>query len=105
MKKIISVILLSVLLIGAMLCFVGCKKIEKGTYVSTDGNIVEISGKNFVYTVGDTTYECTYKIKKDEDDPNRQKIYITFEDGETVDFYYTKHEDGFEFAGQKYTKK
>ena len=106
MKKIISTLLVCVLLIGSVLVLGSCgKKINKGTYISSDGSVVEISGKNFVYTTGGSTYEYTYVIKKDEADPSRQKIYLTNGDDETVDFYYTKHDDGFEFAGQKYTKK
>jgi hypothetical protein len=106
MKKIISSLLICVLLLGSVLVLGSCgKKINKGTYVSSDGIVVEISGKDFVIKNGDVSEEYTYEIKKDSDDPDRQKIYLTNDDGETVDFYYTKHDDGFEFAGKKYTKK
>lgn len=105
MKKIISTLLVCVLLLGSVLVLGSCgKRINKGTYVASDGSVVEISGKDFVYTTGGSSYEYTYEIKKDEADPSRQKIYLTSGD-ETVEYYYTKYDDGFEFAGQKYTKK
>jgi len=106
MKKIISTLLVCVLLLGSVFVLGSCgKKIDKGTYVSSDGSVVEISGKEFVYTVNGISYDYTYEIKKDEDDPSRKKIYLTNDDDETVEFYYTKHDDGFEFAGRKFTKK
>lgn len=106
MKKILSTILVCVLLLGTMLVLVSCGgKIDKGEYVNTDGETIEIDGKNLVFISADgEEAEYTYEIKDDEDS-DRQIIYLTDSNGDVYENYFKKLDDGFEFAGDKYTKK
>ncbi len=105
MKRIISTILVCVLLLGTVLTLASCGGgIDNGTYVSDIG-VIKISGSELTMTQGTTSWTYTYEIKTDELDSSKQKIFLEDANGETFDYYYEKYDDGFKFAGTKYTKR
>ena len=124
MKKVISMTLVCVLLLGCVFALASCGKTISGTYelaLSEDNKTTyEFSGNKVTKKTpsllgGTTVYEGTYEIKEDAE--NEGKYTITFTWGEDAD----KEEDGgvalpfsqgekdgtkyIEILGIKYTKQ
>ncbi len=111
MKKTISAVLVCVLLIGVVFTLASCASVEDGTYVGSNGTVVEISGDSYVVKASEDQEEIkyTFEIKDNESDPNKQEIHLTValgsDKGEKMTFSYEKLESGFIVNGIKYTKK
>lgn len=119
MKKILSVALVCVLLVGAMLTLTSCAKQLSGTYeidAVVASKTYKFSGNNVTITVSaiagdDIVYSGTYEIAEDE--AGKQTITFTFPiDKEGVDEYegtvsFMEAEDGsyIKIGGIKYKKK
>ncbi len=111
MKKIISALLVSVLLIGVILTLASCASIDDGSYVGANGTVVAISGDSYTVKASEGQEEISYtfEIKDNETNPDKQEIHLTVASGaskgEKLVFSYEKLEDGFAVNGVKYTKQ
>ena len=99
MKKIISLALVCVLLVGAALALASCGKMLSGKYeadVGVAGAKYEFSGKKVTITVQvlgfEKSYEGTYKIG--ENDDGKETITFDFDENKDV----SKYEGTFLFA-------
>ena len=111
------------LLVGVMLTLVSCSGgIDNGSYANSQGEVIEIDGNKYTATAtkDGATFKITYtyEIKDDENNPDAQKIYLTYEStdassavkseleaSETFSYTYEKVEGGFVINGKTYTKK
>ena len=119
MKKILSLALAAVLLVGMVFALVSCGDIASGKYEDARGNVIEISGNKMI--MEEDGVKITYKYSVDGD-----KILVTFDDiecedeavQEMVDAYkatleaageqsypFEETDNGFKMAGNEYTKK
>ena len=108
MKKIISFVLLSILLVSVLLSFASCGRIENGSYVYYSPYIYsyEVKG-NRIHVFSSCNYEYVYSYKIDQDD------IITFKREEIIEHrWQDRDEIGYdplrweltELNGSKFTK-
>ncbi len=117
MKKIISMTLVCMLLIGCVLTLASCGKTLSGKYSAGSGVLgttYDFSGKNVTITFylfgTETTAEGTYEITTDEND--KEIITFTFESKDAEDyngeFSFTEGTEGgvdyIRIGGVKYEK-
>ena len=120
MKRIVSVILVCVMLLGCVATLASCSKILFGTY-KREGlfteTTYEFDGKNvtIVTSIGSVSYtkKATYVIEKADD--GTSTITFTYEEGETPDedlkgtkSFSEGEEDGVKYikiGGVKYIKQ
>ena len=117
MKKIISMTLVCMLLIGCVLTLASCGKTLSGKYSAGSGvfgTTYDFKGKNVTitfYLLGtETTSEGTYEITTDEND--KEIITFTFENEDAEDyngeFSFTEGTEGgvdyIKIGGVKYEK-
>ena len=113
MKKIVSLVVVSVMLVGMLFALTSCGKTLSGSY--TDGlhiTTYAFSGKKVTVTIdnlvgADTVIEGTYEITEDEDG---KYITFTFEGEEDDEDYEGKHvlsegtEDGKDYIKIDFVK-
>ena len=119
MKKIISLILVSAVLLGTLFCLVSCAKTLNGTY-EIDAIIAtktyKFSGDEVVITISaiagdDIIYRGTYEITETEDGKNEITFTFATDDEDAKEysgtFSFMEADDGsyIKIAGIKYKKK
>lgn len=116
MKRILSVFLACVLLVGCVFALASCGNKPSGAYegkleilgqsstVTYDfgGSKVEITTKTTILgTVNTESEECKYEINETDDG---LEITFTYEDDETATFTYEKGDDYIKIGGIQYNK-
>lgn len=117
MKKIISFLLATVLVVGVMFSMVSCSgDIEDGTYKCADGTAIEVDGNKIIMTVGDTPVKFKYEI---DDKTGELVFHFHSTENEALETYYEgldesqketrlpfeAIEGGFKLDGKEYKKQ
>ena len=119
MKKIISLVLVSAVLLGTLFCLVSCAKTLSGTYeidAIVASKSYKFSGNTVTITISaiagdDIVYSGTYEITEAEDGKNEITFTFATDDEDAKEysgtFSFMEADDGsyIKIAGIKYKKK
>lgn len=117
MKKIISFLLATVLVVGVMFSMVSCSgDIEDGTYKCADGAVIEVDGNKIIMTAGENAVKFKYEI----DDETSELVFLFHStENEALETYYEGLDEsqkeirlpfeaidgGFKLDGKEYIKQ
>ena len=117
MKKIISFLLATVLVVGVMFSMVSCSgDIEDGTYKCANGTSVEVDGSKIIMTAGENAVKFKYEI---DDKTGELVFHFHSTENEALETYYEGLDEsqketrlpfefidgGFKLDGKEYIKQ
>ena len=117
MKKIISFLLATVLVVGVMFSMVSCSgDIEDGTYKCADGTSIEVDGSKIIMTASENAVKFKYEI---DDKTGELVFHFHSTENEALETYYEGLDEsqketrlpfefiegGFKLDGKEYIKQ